>query len=53
VFNNSSGYEGWHASFPAAAERVSIVGKGGGELAIFRQVMSFNRFERPRERASR
>ena len=35
VFNHSSGYEGWHASYPSDRGRMEIIGLGGGRLAIF------------------
>jgi hypothetical protein len=37
VFNHSSGYEGWQASFPSDSGRTEIIGLGGGGLAIFNQ----------------
>ncbi len=40
VFNASSGYEGWQATFRVGDDAVFVVGMGGGEVAIFRQPMS-------------
>jgi hypothetical protein len=36
VFNDSSGYEGWQATFPVDGDGVVIIGLGGGDVAIFR-----------------
>ena len=35
VFNHSSGYEGWQAGFSNGEASGSIIGLGGGDLAIF------------------
>jgi hypothetical protein len=35
VFNHSSGYEGWQASYPSECGETQIIGLGGGDLAIF------------------
>ena len=35
LFNNSSGYEGWQASYPSDNGQTQIIGLGGGDLAIF------------------
>jgi hypothetical protein len=37
VFNHSSGYEGWQASYPSESGQTQIIGLGGGDLAIFHQ----------------
>jgi len=31
-FNNSSGYEGWHASVPAGGKELTVIALGGGRL---------------------
>ena len=36
VFNDSSGYEGWQATFRADGHGVLIIGTGGGDVAVFR-----------------
>jgi hypothetical protein len=36
VFNNSSGYEGWNVTFHADGHRASVIGMGGGDVAVFR-----------------
>lgn len=35
VFNNSSGYEGWEAAVQVDGQTISVVGLGGGDLAIY------------------
>ncbi len=35
VFNNSSGYEGWNAAVQVDGQTISVVGLGGGDLAIY------------------
>ena len=35
VFNNSSGYEGWQATFVVDGIHWTVIAKGGGELAFF------------------
>jgi hypothetical protein len=37
VFNDSSGCEGWQASFRAGGDGVLIIGMGGGDVTIFRR----------------
>jgi hypothetical protein len=34
VFNNSAGYEGWNATFPAGPDRVRLIGLGGGKTTV-------------------
>jgi hypothetical protein len=34
VFNNSTGYEGWSATFQVGPEEVTLVGGGGGALSF-------------------
>jgi hypothetical protein len=36
VFNNSSGYEGWQATFYVSGYGISVIGMGGGDVSIFR-----------------
>ncbi len=36
IFNDSSGYEGWQAAFRDQHSLVSIVGAGGGKVAVIR-----------------
>jgi hypothetical protein len=35
LFNNSSGYEGWQASFTAEGQGHTIIAMGGGGLSFF------------------
>jgi hypothetical protein len=39
VFNDSSGYEGWQAAFRIGDDAVSIIGMGGGDVAVIRQAL--------------
>ncbi len=34
LFNNSSGYEGWQATFRSEGETIAVIGMGGGNIAF-------------------
>jgi hypothetical protein len=34
LFNNSSGYEGWHATIKRGHESTSVIAQGGGQISI-------------------
>jgi hypothetical protein len=35
IFNNSSGYEGWHAIVRGSGKRAHVIAQGGGQIAMW------------------